>query len=502
MNEQIRVRFSLLFSGLTTAYDQYSNGRAKSVLKDLEPLQFKNHFLGKMGLGIVPIMDDGESCQFGVIDIDDTSVDHDWLVTRVTELGYPITVCRSKSGGAHLYTFTDKPIKAAELRRILSKFASKLGYGSSEIFPKQDSIKVGEVGNWINLPYFDIDKTLRYGVDKNGRMSIEEFLNAAELVKEKGDLHSFAQDLEPEGMPPCLVSLYRNGVDEGNRNEVMYSFAVFFKKSGVNIEESLLRINYKALNKPLSLKEVQTIAGSVKRKDYQYKCKDPTIKLLCDAVACRRLKFGVGGARFEDYDEQMIGCLTKHMTDPPRWVLDINGVDIEFSSDDLMNYYRVRILSMERANIIAPPLKQEEWLLILKERMEHVRIEEAPTDASMYGDLISAIADFVQVADRSQNGRKDLFRGLPVKEVDYKNPQTGEATPVIFFRSNDFIGHLKRRKSPVNITGSALWMAMRKVGCQHTKIKAGENAVQVWYVHMDEDLKTPILEPISNLMEI
>jgi hypothetical protein len=106
------------------------------------------------------------------------------------------------------------------------------------------------------------------------------------------------------------------------------------------------------------------------------------------------------------------------------------------------------------------------------------------------------------VADRSQNGRKDLFRGLPVKEVDYKNPQTGEATPVIFFRSNDFIGHLKRRKSPVNITGSALWMAMRKVGCQHTKIKAGENAVQVWYVHMDEDLKTPILEPISNLMEI
>lgn len=489
-------RFAALFSGMTLAYGQYSNNRAKTVKSPVGKTQFDRHFQGLVGLGIVPIGDDGKSCHFGVIDIDNNKVDHYWLVNRIEEFGFPLVVCRSKSGGAHLYAFTQKPIAAVHLRRIMSSFAAKLGFGSSEIFPKQDEVKPGDVGNWINLPYYNVSDTNRYAFNKLGPLLLPEFLEMAETIKNGDRLSAYIQDLEPEGMPPCLTNFYRNGVDEGNRNEIMYSFAVFLKKSGANIEEDLLNINYKVLSTPLSVKEVQQIAQSVGRKDYQYKCKDPNLKAHCDSVSCRRLKFGVGGNRHEDYHEHMIGCLTKHMTDPPRWVLDVNGVDIEFSSDDLMNYYRVRILTMERANILAPPLKQEEWLLILKDRLENIRIEEAPTDASVHGDLITAIADFIQVADRSINGRKDLFRGLPVKEENYKD------SPVVFFRSNDFIGHLKRRKSPITLTGSALWMAMRKVGCNHTKIKAADSTVQVWFVKLEDDLKTPILEPTFDETEI
>jgi len=497
MNDLIK-HFSSLFNGLTTAYGYYSKGRAKSIRKPLKPQNFEYHFSGKVGLGIVPITDDGVSCYFGAIDIDDESVDHSWLYNRITELGYPLVVCRSKSGGAHLYAFNEKPIKAADMRRALSFFSSKLGFGGCEIFPKQDEVKSGEVGNWINLPYFNVGETNRYAVGKNGSLNVDEFIAWANEVKTSNKLEEFVNDIEPEGMPPCLSQLFKMGIQQGNRNEAMYSYAIFFKKSGVDdIEQELMRINYRVLDKPLPTKEIQNIAASVKRKDYQYKCKDPNMKLHCDVVACKRLRWGVGGARFEDYDEHLVGCLTKHMTDPPRWVLDINGVEVEFSTDDLMNYYRVRILSMEKANVIAPPLKQEEWLLILKERLANIREVEAPTDASAHGDLINAVSEFIQVAERSLNGRQDLLRGIPVKDVDK------DSIPSVFFRSQDFIGHLKRKKSPVNLTGNNLWMALRKIGCQHTKIKVGAKPVQVWYINLEgDDLSSPILTPVDDEAEV
>ena len=50
-------------------------------------------------------------------------------------------MCRSKSGGAHLFLFTEEPVTAEDLRNKLTQLAAVLGYGNCEIFPKQIKIK-------------------------------------------------------------------------------------------------------------------------------------------------------------------------------------------------------------------------------------------------------------------------------------------------------------------------------------------------------------------------
>ena len=63
------------------------------------------------------------------------------------------------------------------------EIAAGMGFSGCEIFPKQDQILAdrGDVGNFINLPYFDSDKTVRYAVDEKGKdLSVEQFVKQAE----------------------------------------------------------------------------------------------------------------------------------------------------------------------------------------------------------------------------------------------------------------------------------------------------------------------------------
>ena len=90
---------------------------------------------------------------------------------------------RSKSGGCHLVIFLETAIPAKDLQIKLSEISASLGYGKSEIFPKQSSVLVdkGDLGNWLNMPYFGGDNSSRYCLDQNGEaMSPALFLAAAE----------------------------------------------------------------------------------------------------------------------------------------------------------------------------------------------------------------------------------------------------------------------------------------------------------------------------------
>ena len=50
------------------------------------------------------------------------------------------------------------------MQNTLKKIAKVLGYEGSEIFPKQTEILVerGDTGNFLNLPYYNETKGLRY----------------------------------------------------------------------------------------------------------------------------------------------------------------------------------------------------------------------------------------------------------------------------------------------------------------------------------------------------
>jgi len=185
-----------LFRGNERSYGRYYLNNKMETVKDQVPTvsDFELHLTGKQGIGVVPVMDD-DMCYFGAIDIDAhgdlPDIDLSDLEKRVRENDLPLSVCRSKSGGAHLYLFCAEPLKASLVRTALSKWAQVLGYGGCEIFPTQRTLFTSNdgtraFGNWINLCYFDTEKTKRYSVEGGKQIPLDYFVDLAESRKITG----------------------------------------------------------------------------------------------------------------------------------------------------------------------------------------------------------------------------------------------------------------------------------------------------------------------------
>ena len=91
---------------------------------------------------------------FGAIDVD--IYDDQKMLERVVKQIYsenlPLVPCYSKSGGLHLYLFSNEPFEYHEINNALTYYNQKLDIKAKELFPKQAYIN-GKFGNGIALPY-------------------------------------------------------------------------------------------------------------------------------------------------------------------------------------------------------------------------------------------------------------------------------------------------------------------------------------------------------------
>lgn len=193
-------RFARRFAGYTKAYGTYEikddgstpgkkNGKARTVAEEVTLELFEAHLRGEgKGIGILPL-DDDELVRWGCIDVDDYTGDgngekaHEFA-KLVARKNLPLVVCRSKSGGAHCFLFLREPSDPKAVRDFLKRCTHTLGLPpDTEIFPKQVMREEGQIGNWLNLPYFYTERTSRYAIDGNGaEMLLEEFLDAADAA--------------------------------------------------------------------------------------------------------------------------------------------------------------------------------------------------------------------------------------------------------------------------------------------------------------------------------
>jgi hypothetical protein len=474
IDESVVTRFMAVFSGLNRAYGRYLNGQARTILKPVGKELYIKHLEGKQGLGIVPV-NDKNMCIFGAIDIDNNGVNHVELEKKVIEYDIPLVVCRSKSGGAHLYSFQPLPgVPASVMQMNLSSYASRLGYGNSEIFPKQTRLRDGEAGNWINLPYYNSSE--RVAVINGENAELTGFLDLVDSMK------SMEITLDGNGTgksaesPPCLVWAMENGIPISHRNETLFNMAIFLKRAHpADWEDRLVKINMERCDQPLPRKELEKIIKSVDKKDYRYRCTDPLIAEHCDRLKCAQIQFGIGTMP-NSFDNLMMGRIIKVMTDPPHWIVDLNGKDTRLTTEELMDYQVIRKRGMELHNLIWPFMKREEWAQILKSKMKDVKELEAPEDASKYGDLYDMLREFMSLGLRNVD-RGAMTRGIPcLTELN--------GAKVIAFRSQDFVSFLKKKRFRP-IQNPDMWMALRQVGCDHTKVKVEDRAVQVWYSPYD-----------------
>jgi len=447
-------KFKNIFEGLKIAYGQYQKGevaangdkqkgKAFIVRKNVSDDLWENHLQGKgPALGIIPIREDN-TCRWGCIDIDSYNFNHSSFIQSVRDLNLPLIVCRSKSGGAHVFLFTKEFISAALMQQTLKKIAKVLGYEGSEIFPKQTEILVerGDTGNFLNLPYYNETKGLRYAIDDSGSScTLEEFYKlydvyacTEEQVKQIKIEEKKIEEAFPAG-PPCLNKLASTGFGEGSRNNALFNIAVYYKQAHPDSwEDKIVEANLKYMEPKLSNSEVQQLIKSVNRKGYdKYRCKDAPINAVCQSGLCRTKRFGVG---FGEEEMPLLGNLTKYKSTPPQWFLDVDGTRIELKSEQLYSPPLFALACLDQANLVVPVPKAKDWKqFFLKPMMNNLQEVEPLESLDPTTQLTGLLQDWT-TNRQSARTMDDVFNKLPF---------TDENKEFTYFRMDDFYAFLKK----------------------------------------------------------
>ena len=446
-------KFKQIFEGLSIAYGQYQKGergengkqkgRAFIVRKNVTDELWENHIKGEgPALGIIPI-NESNQCKWGCIDIDEYNFNHSDLVSHIRKLKLPLVVCRSKSGGAHVFLFTKDFISAAQMQGALKAYAEILGYENAEIFPKQTEILVerGDTGNFLNLPYHKEMQGLRYAIKDDGTAAtLQEFYDLydqyvqtelKEIKKEKKkEIEIFLDG------PPCLNKLASQGFTEGSRNNALFNIAIYCKQAYPDSWEKMVdEYNTKYMKPaPLGSGEVQQLIKSIGKKGYdKYRCKLPPIESVCNSALCRTKRFGVG------YDEEQVptlGNLTKYASRPPQWFLNVGDARIELKTEQLYSPALFALACLDQANLIIPVVKPKDWKQVyLKPLIENGLQEIEPFESSDPKNQITSLLQDWTTNRQSARTLEDIFNKLPF---------TDENKEFTYFRMEDFYNFCKR----------------------------------------------------------
>lgn len=496
----IAARFMLRFAGLERAHGTFEIGAGTRVdaknklngksLTKLEPVTeelWELHMAGKLGLGVVPIRDDA-TCTFGAIDIDAyDGLDLPALEAKCLALKLPLVICRSKSGGAHCYLFSAEPLTAAEFRRALVEWAAALGYPKAEVFPKQIQMaSANDVGNWINMPYFDAERTTRYAVQGGKAISAELFLQlstARAVTREQLAAIAIIPVLGLEDGPPCLQFLAREGFSEGGRNNALFNLGVYCRlrangdsnwlQGGETWETAAHKMNEQFISPPLNKREAKEVISSTRRKNYFYLCNQPPINACCNKDLCRQRRYGIGNGH-ADADPAAAGGFQldnprRVLTEPVTWIVTINALDLELTTEDLMDQRLFRKRAIEKLKLALPPLKAKSWEPMMQKIVHEAVDVQAPSDAGPEGRLMIMLEDFC-TNHAEAKAKDELLLGRPWSEDGRTH-----------FRGKDFMRYLDQHHFR-DMKERAVWAVLRRHGAEHSEIKLKGKTMTCWSI--------------------
>ena len=418
-------RFRNIFQGLDRAHgvtivgESNGNGqkvKGKSFVKrdPVTPELWLKHLQGTENLGIIPINDNNE-CRWGCIDIDSyAGFDHKKLINKIKNLNLPLIVCRSKSGGAHVFLFTSDYASAKIMRDKLVQIRAVLGYGNSEVFPKQTELKSqDDTGNFLNLPYFNGDDTVRYAFDDKGEAaSLEGFYKLYETKVITADIVESLEIKRPETKysdgPPCIELMSENKIGEGGRNNALFHYGVYAKSKWPDGWKSKIVVfNETAMEQPLSDSEVDIVIKQHDKKDWGYKCNDQPMCSLCDKTLCRSRKFGIG-------QEVLFPNLTDLQVidlEDPYYYMNVDGERLKLDS---VKYLRQQSLFQEACMVQLktrpPTLKEKDWVHLTNQLLQGAEVTEPAEGLRTEDQLQNHLEEFC-LNRLSSSDRSDLPKG-------------------------------------------------------------------------------------------
>ena len=491
-------RMFKLFYGLDRAYGCFDiqgksskgkvAGRASTKTGVVTIEHWDKHLAGKQGLGIIPIMDDAK-CWWGCIDIDDYSLNINKLEKETKDAGMPVTVCRTKSGGAHVFVLFTEPALADDVRSVLADWAAYLGYGGCEIFPKQSRLaNSNDVGNWLNMPYFDAEVTTRYIIKRaKPVLDINEAVKVFEAARiQPADLLDVELPVdntvakEHDGIPPCMEMLMTRGFPQGTRNEALFSLGVYCKQRWADTwGAELEKINHKYMQPPLSSSEVQNVIKSLsKDKDYFYRCNQPPLAQVCNKPKCHLRAYGVGssGITLE------ISALTKLCTEPPIWTVQVNGRRIQVDTIDLLNQEKFRFKCFETMNLLPKRMGRVAWEAAINDLTQSMQvIDDVPQEISKVGQMISHITEFVDSCVKTAD-KNDLVSAQKKLYVENVGKERWG-----WFKTSQLFTFLERKRYNILSNRMVYHILRENLSCKHKAHNIKKQCINCWAVPLDED---------------
>lgn len=381
------------------------------------------------------------------------------------------------------------------MQATLQQISAALGYGGSEIFPKQVKLHLDrdDVGNFLNLPYFDAEDGLRYAIKDDGTSAtLDEFFELYETYKQTPEqLLALQVGEEAEAVtlkdgPPCLQFLVKNKIGEGARNNGLFNLGVYVRKAYPDSwETEIMTYNLQYLDPPLAINEVTIITKQLGRKDYAYKCSDAPINAHCNKELCQTRKHGIGSA----VQGATIANLRKYDSIPPVWFVDVNGEPLELDTEALMSQPVFQKACMEQLNFMPRSVAKQIWESRIGSLMNEMRDNESAIitvseDASISGQFKDYLEEFC-VHMQNANDKEEIL---------LRRPWTDEDEGLTYFRLKDFESFLKRNKF-FEYKTHKIAQRLRDIGGESGVLRIKNRTVRIYKIPAFDNVATELSTP-------
>lgn len=502
-------KFNTLFQGFSEVHGEFTPNKiqtANSKIKGVPltkkgggtPDLWQKHLDGEVGLGIIPLIDD-DTLIFSCIDIDEyENFDYAIIEKKVKNLKVPLWIFRSKSGGAHLLLFLEKPLPAKKVIDYTRQTAAALGYGSSEIFPKHHTRSVDtRISNWLNMPYFRSSKGLENCYSpcyQNGKwLTPEEFMSqvwdtrvSEEQFKKLSAAHQ--KETFPDG-PPCLNILAENSFENvSHKNNALLNIAVYYKQAFPESWESKLHVAWSTMfNNSGSQAEINNIIKQVQKKDIKYMCKEAPICDVCNKIACSKKKYGISALGEKGW--VLLDGLTR-LVDPagsdPSYIINANGVPITLdSSTQLFNQKEFQRILFDRANVMLILSKNDDWLMRIMGLMENIQDIMMPTEISSEGMMLEYLKEYIDTNSQNVESLEEIQEGRVFIENVLCSSNNTLLQVNACFRSTAFVEFLRSRGFRNAESKKVFGMLKTIQGSKSQKMIKGKN-IAYWIINLNK----------------
>jgi len=506
-------RFVEIFTGLKrdygyadpqSAYKDPSTGKLKIehfwAKQPVTEQDYENHLKGIKPIGIQPCDDEGMA-KFGAIDIDSKAYDKfdtKKYLEIIDKNKIPVIPVKSKSGGLHLYVFTDKPVKATFIKSFLEKLLYTFSLKpSTEVYPKQTELDQGPngtSGNFINLPYFK--KQERVGLNLDGTtFTFEQFIKVIEAnTKTKEELDDFINahikniltggNEEFTDGPPCLQiitkDLSANNKLADYRDRFLYNYMVFAKKKYGDIwDKKVLQAarDYIVYDNEWGDEKVKKKIKAWEKETAGHTCDEEPIHDHCMKSECAKRQFGFLSDKIKRFPP-LTALIKINYSPDPEFRFTITYVDkkegevskqvVARDATYFTNQDRLRTLIAAHTPIFPPRVTNKDYQIIMENLYETQNVESPPPGTSDKELLQKHLEEYVTGVQA-------------VSDTSFRNGSTLIDDGYAYFVFEPFFNHLKNKEWKIKLT---------KTGRMMEDFFKAELSVSKRYPKKDSDTKS------------